>query len=157
MKKYRAFLLLELMIALFLVLLCILPFVDIPTKIATEELLFMQRLEMQHISDRTCALIKERIFTKEISWEQLSHSQKILLIEDVVSIPVKGLEKHRYSRKCRLSSEAKKGVNNEEYRLVTLSITFKKISGALNFFSNSKKKMMQFTYQFVAKQEKVTI
>jgi len=152
----HSYILLELIIGLLLVTLCVLPFVRIPSGVVREEMLFIQRLEMQHMSDRALALIKERIYTKEISWEQLCHprEKKTLVIEDVISLPVKELAKQRYSRKCYLYSVGKKGQNNEEYRLVTVIVAFKKIPSKLGFFSNKKKKVMWFTSQFFIKLEK---
>jgi hypothetical protein len=159
MKKYRAFLLLEMIMALSLLTMCIMPFVWIPSGVVSEEMLFIQRLEMHHFSDRTCALIKERIYTKEISWEQLCHprEKRLLLIEDAVSLPIKELAKHRYARKCYLYSVGKTGPNSEECRLVTVEVVFRRIPNKLKFFSNRKSQSMKFAYQFLIKQEKVKV
>ena|GEM_PF-6812869 len=151
----HSYLLLELIIALTLVVLCVLPYLRIPSGVVREELLFIQRLALQHVSDRTCALVKERIYTKELSWEQICHpkEKKVLVMEDVVSLPVKELAQQRYSRRCYLYSTGKKGPNNEEYRLVTIKIVFKRIPGKLSFFSNQSKKPLRFAYQFFITQE----
>jgi hypothetical protein len=156
----RSFLLLELIIALLLITLCVLPFVSIPSGVQREEMLFLQRLELQRLSDRTCASIKERIYTKEITWEQLSHpkGKRLLLIDDVVSLPLKELAKQRYSRKCYIYSDVKKGQDNLESRLVRLRVSFKRIPAKALFFSNKKnRKMIWYDYQFLVKQEKVKV
>jgi hypothetical protein len=152
----QSYLLLELIIALTLVMLCVLPYLRIPSGVVRQELLFIQRLELQHVSDRTCALVKERIYTGEISWEQICHpkEKKVLIIDDIVSLPIKELAKQRYSRRCYLYSCGKKGPNNEEYRLVTVKVLFKRIPAQLSFFANPSKKSLRFPYQFFLTQEK---
>jgi len=88
----HSYLLLELLVALTLVTLCILPFIRIPSRVVNEELLSIQRLQLQHMSDRTAALIKERIYKHEISWEQiLNLGEKVLILEDEVVLPIKEL------------------------------------------------------------------
>lgn len=157
----RSFLLLELIIALLLITLCVLPFVSIPTNVQKEEMLFLQRLELQRLGEGTYAAIKERIYTKEIPWEQLSRTKdkRLFLIDDVVSLPVKELAKHRYSRKCYvLRSDEKKGQDNLESRLVTLRVSFRRIPEKARFFSNKKnRKLIWYDYQFLVKQEKVKV
>ncbi len=151
----QSYLLLELIIGLTLVVLCVLPYLRIPSGVVSEDFLFLQRLALQHVSDQTCAHVKERIYTKELSWEQICHpkEKKILIVEDVVSLPIKELAQQRYSRRCYLYSTGKKGPNNEEYRLVTVKIIFKRNPGKLSFFSNQSKKPLRFAYQFFIAQE----
>jgi hypothetical protein len=155
MKKMRSFLLLELIIGLLLLTLCLLPFIRIPSAAMREELLIIQRLEMQHMADRVVAWVKERIYTQQISWEQIAHTKQKPYVfgEDTVFLPVKELAKQRYMQKCVLYSTLKKGQNNEEYRLVTVTVQFTRIPRALTFFSQ-KKKSMRFSYQILVKQEK---
>lgn len=148
MKKIRAFLLLELIIGLLLLTLCLLPFVRIPSAAMREELLVIQRLEMQHMADRIAAWVKERIYSQEITWEQIAHTKQKPYVfgESTVFLPVKELAKQRYTQKCFLYSTLKKGQNNEEYRLVTVNVQFAGVS--------QKKKSMRFSYQILVKQEK---
>lgn len=156
----RSFLLLELIIGLMLVTICILPFVRIPSAVEREEMLFIQRLEIQHLGERTCASVKERIYAKEISWEQICHprEKRCLLVDDVVSIPVKELAKQRYSRKCYLHSIGKMGQEHQESRLVTVRVVFQRIPDKLRFFSNKKhRKKIWYEYQFLVKQEKMKV
>src|SRR5690554_2946580 len=118
------------------------PFVNIPSRVQKEEMLFLQRLELQRLGDRTSALIKARIYTKDISWEQLSHStdEIVLLIDDVGSLTLKELSEHRFLRKCYvLRSEEKKGHGNLEVRLVTVRVSFQRaLDSKLLLFSNKK-------------------
>jgi hypothetical protein len=157
-KKARCFLLLELVIALMLVMMCCLPFVRIPSAVEREEMLFIQRLEMQHLADRTFAAVKERIYTNEISWAQLSDAKRQLLIDDVVSIPVKELAEQRYTRKCYVHSIGKKMQDNQECRLATVRVVFSRIPKASRFFSDKKnRRTIWFEYKLLIKQEKIKV
>jgi hypothetical protein len=148
----HSYLLLELLIALTLVTLCLLPFIGIPSKAVKEELLSMQRLQLQHMSDRTYAGIKERMYQQDISWDQLVHAEekKMILIEDQITLPIKELAAQRFGRKCYLSSRYKQSSNDEAYCLVTIKVVFRKIPNA--FFAFKKKKKMTFIYKIIAKQ-----
>ena len=119
-----SYLLLELMIALTLVMLCVLPFVNIPTKAMHKELHAIKRLELQHIADATFALIKEQIYTQKISWEQicLPKEKKALILDDLVSFSPQGLKNQQVARKCYLYSKKKIDRENRENCLVTIEV-----------------------------------
>src|SRR5690242_7549712 len=86
----HAYLLLEVLIALSLITLCILPFSIIPTRMLRKEARSLQRIALQHIGEQTYALIKERLHRREIPWKQLAQpkGKKILLFTDSVGLPI---------------------------------------------------------------------
>jgi hypothetical protein len=145
-----SYLLLELLIALALVSLAILPFMNIPSRAMREELFTIQRLELQHVSDNTFALVKEQILSRHITAEQLAapKEKKALVINDVVSLPVKELSQYRFTRKCYLYSISKKEINGEEHRLLTIEVFLKILPGKrASFYSMKKKKTLFYKYK----------
>jgi hypothetical protein len=149
-KIAYSYLLLELLIALALVSLAILPFMSIPSRVMREELFAMQRLELQHVSDNTFALVKERILTREITAVQIAATKekKALVIDDFVTLPVQELSQQRFARKCYLYSTSKKGANEEEHRLLTVEVFLKILPGKrASFYSMKKKKNLFYKYK----------
>jgi len=72
----------------------------------------------------------------------------VLILEDEVVLPIKELAGQRFKRQCFLYSSGKKGQNEEEHRLLTVEIFFRKAPAKLTFFSANKKiKALRFVYQ----------
>ncbi len=147
-KVIHAYLLLELLIALTLVTTFLVPFLSLPFLTIKEELLSLQRMQLQHIGDRSFALVKEHIYKKEISWEQLTspRNKKFLAIHDRVFIPVKEVADQSFERKCYVYSSGKKDQNNKEHRIITVEVFLKKIANR-SFFTAKKQKTLKFRYK----------
>jgi hypothetical protein len=155
MKKIssRSFLLLEMLIALTLVMLCIMPFINVPFRIVQDELLAIERIELQHISDNAFAHIKQLIYLKDIPWQQICQAKesKVLVLEEKVVLPFKELAEKKIQMNCFLYSSGKKSDNEQEHRLVTVEVYFEKPKAKFLFFPNKKKKKIKFTYQLLIK------
>jgi hypothetical protein len=120
-KKIRAFLLLELLIGLALLMLVLVPFIRIPSHSLETEFTLLQRIALNQFSERTCAEIKEKIYSHAIT---LPLKEKKTILEDTVYLPVKEFSKHPFSRKCTLTAKQKKSKEGIEYFLVKLDILF---------------------------------
>ncbi len=145
----RSYLLLELLLALTLVTLCILPFVNIPSQIMREEILMMQRIDLQRISDLSFGLVQEHLYTNQIPWEIVCspQDQKAIVLKNIISLPSLEGGIHRFERTCQLYSIGKKGGAQTEHRLVTVLVSLKKIGSHSLFSGRKRKKTVKFLYQ----------
>lgn len=125
MKKRHPFLLLELLIALSLFSLCIVPLVQLPFRTLREATLYYQRLELERLTDVTLAQIEARLFQNEIPWKDLecNRKNKYLISEATVEVDVTGERKAPFKKTCFLwTARKKKGGNGEHYRLLTVEV-----------------------------------
>ena len=138
----RPYLLLELLVALTLVTLCILPFVNIPSRVMREEVLMLQRIDLQRLGDISFGLIQEKLYTNEIPWEQVCapRTEKALVLKDIISLSSQEGGTHRFERKCHIYSVGKKGNNQTEHRLTTVVVSFRKVSSPRFVFFRKKTK-----------------
>jgi hypothetical protein len=70
MKK-KPFLLLEILIAFFLVSLCIVPLVRQPLSLYQSELKRLEEMEKERLADWSFTEVKERLLKNEIPWEKI--------------------------------------------------------------------------------------
>lgn len=70
MKK-KPFLLLEVLIALSLVLICAIPLVKQPLKLFRDEMVHLQKMELERLADWTFTEIKEILLKNEIPWKKI--------------------------------------------------------------------------------------
>ena len=139
-KKKQSFLLLELLIALSLFTLCILPLVELPFKALSEEIKSCQRMQLQRLADLAFADIEAQLFQNQISWDELSckRNEKTQLIKDIQAVQLKGIGKRDFARTCNIwTSRTKEGKNQEQHRLITIELEYKSINDP-HFFPTIK-------------------
>jgi hypothetical protein len=145
------FLMLELLIALFLVGVCALPLAQLPINAVRQEIESSYHIGIQRLADLAFAQIKEKLYRGEITWQEISRSSsnKFMLSDDTDSISFDPLGTQEFNRKRFLYSVGKKGKQGEEWRLVTFKVMFKPRGKKYRFFSGKKKAKTThvFTYQ----------
>ena len=147
-KKIHSFMLLELLIGLALLTLCLMPFVSLPSKSLERELLSLQQLVLNHLSEEACALIKEQIYTQKIAFP--FKENKLLVLDDKISLPIQEFAKKPFSRKGVLMSSHKKGKDGIDYFLVKLRVTF------VDLTKRKRSKPIYFWHKFFVAQKNST-
>jgi hypothetical protein len=111
------------MIALFLLGLCVLPLARLPMQAVQEEYKSAYRMQTQRLADLAFAQIKEKLYTNEISWKELSKPKNDpqIILNDTHSACFEPLIL-KFNRSATLHSVGKKTKNGEEWRLVTCRI-----------------------------------
>ncbi len=145
MKRKKPFVLLELMIALILFALCIVPLIEIPLRALKNEYLMVTRLNLHRLSDLAFAEIKTQLYAQEIPWKDLGHEKKdkVLLSEQKVKI-----DKTELNQRCYAwSSSTKPGKKDAQARLVTIEVEFSHPSSPLFLVKRKLKKSKVFQYE----------
>jgi len=128
-KKKSPFLLLEILIALLLVSLCLVPLIQAPIRSYRGEFRLLEEMERDRLADWTFSEIKEKLLKNELPWENFptpTLTTGPFSLPDVTlqipGLPSKTVQR-KFSFKCGKKGE-KVGPQGEIYRLVTLSILF---------------------------------
>lgn len=124
MKK-RSFLLIEVLIAMTLVTLCIVPLIRQPLKLYTEELGQLEEMEKQRLADWTFTEVKEFLLKNELPWEEIPEryveSSTYPLKAAHLTIP--GCTPKTIKRSFFLKGEGEKtGLHGETYKIVGVYI-----------------------------------
>ena len=126
MKKCP-FVLLEVLIALLLVMVCIVPLLRAPILQYRAEIGLIERLEKQRVADWTFTEIQEQLLKNEIAWKDLPSGKKTTRRWELppAEIQIPGCGPQRVSRfvslKCELEKEGLKG---EQYKRLLLRVYF---------------------------------
>ena|SRR5579872_3138184 len=126
MRK-KPFLLLEILIAISLILLCIVPLVVKPLQFFQAEKNLLWEMEGERLADWTFSEIKEQLLKNEIPWAKLPKdkrtSKPFRLNDGKISIPGSGERSIRreFTLHCKKEHE---GFNGEVYRMFTVQISF---------------------------------
>lgn len=148
-KKKQNFLLLELLIALSLFCLCVLPLAQMPFNALSTEIKSCQRMQLQRLADVSFAEIEAQLFQNTIPWKELTctRDDKARLIEDILTVDLKGVGKREFERTCSIwTSRRKEGKNKEQYRLVTIQLEFKSLHDS-HFFLKKKERSDKVTFR----------
>ena len=139
MKK-RPFVLLEVLLALFLVIIALVPLVRQPLKLYRSEMIFLEEMERERLADWTFSEIREQFLKGEIPWKKLpakgEKSDPFFLPKAAVHLPLSSPKEVGRSFTLRCIGE-KKGTQGETYRSFNVSIEFQPIL-------NKKKKKYTF-------------
>ncbi len=138
-KKFtrkRSFLLLELLIALFLIVTCALPLAQIPMRALQKEFKSAQAMEMHRLADLAFAEIKEKAYLHEIPWEQIV--KKTVVMNDSKELTQQPFYSTQIKRVGTISSVGKKRKDGQELRLVTFRLVLSHSS-----------QTQRFVYQFL--------
>ncbi len=132
MKK-RTFLLLEILIALFLVSLCILPLVQYPLRMLKIEREKLEEMEKERMADWTFSEVKELLLKNEIPWEKIPKkgetSPPFPLPDLLLQLP--GCKPKKIARSFFLKGQAMKlGKSGEDIRQIYIHIN---LGGGKNY------------------------
>lgn len=123
--KRRTFLLLEVLIALFLVTLCIIPLVREPLRMLKKEMAKIEEMEKERLADYVYSQLREKFLKNEIPWSQIPKKKEI---KGPLSLPSLTLKMAGFKPKkipCSYSlygKGEKQGRQQEEYRLIYVTI-----------------------------------
>jgi hypothetical protein len=129
MRK-RNFLLLEVLIALSLLTICLVPLVKQPLKLYKKEIEHLEDLELERVADWTFMEVKEMFLKGEISWNRLpdhiwGETQAFALSPTQIQIP--GCQPKTFKRSFTLITRGEKvGKNDEIYRQIYVKIFLNK-------------------------------
>lgn len=115
----RTFLLMEILIALFLVSLCIIPLIGQPLRLAKNEFQKLELMEKERLADWIFSEVKEMFLKNEIPWEKIPELQKTTgpFFMPAVKIQFPGCKEKKIPCKFTLWGQGEKtGVNGEKYR-----------------------------------------
>ncbi len=139
-EKKQAFLLLELLIALSLFSLCVLPVAELPFASLNTEIKNCQRMQLRRLADLTFIEIEAQLFQNQIPWDDLccKQKEKTELVKDIQAVQLKGIGKRNFGRTCSIwTSRWKEGENLEQHRLLTIELEYKSLNDR-NFFLTKK-------------------
>jgi hypothetical protein len=142
---------LELMIALILLAMCILPLGRLPFTIAREEFNSAYRMQAQRLADLAFAEVKEKRHRQEIPWKDIARTREdgATVFNEDVDVSFDPLGKRTFLLTGTLHSVGKKGQNSEEYRLATVRIKVEPKLKQSKMFRSKKNRVTSqvFTYQ----------
>jgi hypothetical protein len=128
MKK-RTFLLLEILIAFFLVSLCIVPLVRQPIALYRSDVKKLEAMEKERLADWTFTEVKEKLLKNEIPWEKipkLRETTELFHLPDA-EIHLPGCQPKVIKRAFTLYGKgAKPGKDGADYRQLYVHIYFDK-------------------------------
>lgn len=144
---------LELIIALLLLAMCILPLGRLPFQTAKEEYRSAYRMQAQRLADLAYAEVKEKLHKGEIPWKEIARERKnkAAVLKNEVAVSIKPLGSSTFSVEGFLYSTGKQGQNpSEERRLATLSVKVTPKQKKSKIFRSKNKQMTSkvFTYHF---------
>lgn len=144
--KKHSFLLLELLIALFLLSTMILPFACLPIKALQKEYLSLQDLQLRRLADLQFASIKKDVYAQDKKFLAVLSAKgptgKILLSDPSFCI----LKLGPYSKKFTIKEYGYTYLQEKEYYLIRILIEI--------FPEKTKAKKKRFIYQLLIKLEK---
>ncbi len=149
----RPFVLLELLIALFLVGMCALPLANLPFKALQEEMHSAYRGQATRLADLGFAKLKESLYKNEISWNEIAKVEKgpIVLFEEVCDLSFSPLKTKKFVRKVSLKQVGKKTQGVEQWRLFIAKIEISPQEKKMRLFQKGSKgkNMARFAYYLI--------
>jgi hypothetical protein len=154
-RQYYSFLMLELLIALFLVGSFALPLAQFPMRSMKEQIKSISRMQVERLADIAFSEFKEKLYKKEISWKQLSVSsdEKAVIFDKDIKLSIAPIGERELKRIDYVSSIGKTTKQGEEWRLVTFSVKFQPKETNFKLFrrTKSQKNARVFSYQILVK------
>jgi hypothetical protein len=149
----RTFLLLEILIAFFIVAVCLVPLVTQPLKLYRSDLKFLEELERERLADWTFTEIKEKLLKHQIPWEKIPkrgvYSSPFSLPDATIEIP--GCSPKIIERSFTLHCRGEKtGIKGEIYRSVWIYIAFSPLVNPKE--KHSKSYTFRLLVQFLPKE-----
>lgn len=128
MRKKRPMFLLEILIALTLVSLCIVPFIKQPLEMHKAEMKRLERVECDRIAAWTFTELKEKFLKKEFRWEQIPqlYERSVWINLPTVELRLPPIPCPSVSRKFYFSTlEEKQESDGKIHRLVAIHMQVK--------------------------------
>ena len=153
-KNKKNSLLLELLIALTLVVLCVLPLARAPLGLLKGEILAFQRMETIRMSEIALATTMAKLYKNEIPWELIARSEgPTLLFQENVSTIMDGACQQAFTQTCTLQTiKQREGKNGEDMRLVKITVSFEPTPQKNLWLTRKRAKKMSYFYEvFVSK------
>ena len=146
MKK-RSFFLIEVLIALFFISICLIPFVEQPISLFRQEIQKIEELELELLANQSFATIAQQLYANSIPWEKIPiKGEKYLVVPlSKENLQIKKTNKI-VTRQAYVKTESEKISKQERlpYRLITVNIE-------LSYYQNGKKKIKKYPYHVLAK------
>lgn len=126
----KTFLLLEVLIAIFIVSMCLVPLIQNPIQSFRAELRLLEEMEGERLADWTFSEIKEKLLKNEIPWEKLpaqgiKTSPFTLPCASIFISNGKSKKIERsFTLECGKRGE-KEGFGGETYRIIKANVSFK--------------------------------
>ncbi len=147
MKK-RSFFLIEVLIALFFISICLIPFVKQPISLFRQEMQNIEELELELLANHSFAAIQQQLYANIIPWQKIPLKKETYLILPLPQESIQISEKttKTVTRCAYLKTENEKISRQERlpYRLIKVNIE-------LNYYQNGKKKTKQYPYRVLVK------
>jgi len=127
-NKKQSFLLLEVLIALALVIVCVIPIIVKPIEAYRFEMRTFEEMERERLADWTFSEIKEKLYKNEISWGKIPSLKKVAgpFVLNPAKIQVPGLKakcvERTFSLYCRGEKQGRAG---ETFRMIYVKIEFR--------------------------------
>ncbi len=153
--KKRSFLLPEVLIAIFLTSLCLIPLIRSPIESYRTEVELLEEMERERLAEWSFSEIKEKLLTHEIPWEKLPTKGNLTapIPLSPITIQIPGLQSKTVNRsfvlKCRETGE-KEGPQGEIYRMLYVDLLFDPP------LPNTKRKNPHYSYRTLV-QKKSTL
>lgn len=125
--KRKAYLLLELLIALSILALCALPLVRTPLFSARQEIAAFEKMELERLAELGFAKIFEQLHQNEIPTKAFEAKtlQNTPYLKDTVVIDLPGVLNKQFDREFFLWTHAQKeGPEQNEFKIVKIKIVF---------------------------------
>ncbi len=129
MRKKKTFLLLEILIAILLVSICLVPLIQSPIQSYRAERRLLEEMEGERLADWTFSEIKEKLLKNEIPWEKIprpgAKTASFFLPASAIEIPGSQPKKieRSFTLECGKRGE-KEGLNGETIRILRVGIDF---------------------------------
>lgn len=144
--RYRPFLLLEVLIALSILSLAILPFMGFPFRFAKEESKSLELMTLEREALNSFLEVQERFYKSAIPWkviEKKYYPNMKPFEEKTVSIQLNKKLKGLYKQKTTIYSREKDGKDQQHYYLVKIKFEYQRID------EKNKKKWHTFIYPLI--------
>jgi hypothetical protein len=141
--KRKAYLLLELLIALSLLVLCAIPLVRNPLFLARKEIATFEKIEMERLAELAFAELLEKLYQNEIPLKLFEETNmpKDPYQRDVASVDLPGILNKKFTREFFLWMPARKlGTDQNEFGLLHIKIK-------LSPFGKNKDATRNFSYR----------
>lgn len=149
--RQYSFLMLELMIALFLVGTFALPLAQFPMRAMREEFKSAHRMQAQRLADLSFSDFKESLHREEIPWKDLTSpkSKKTKLPSKEMVVSFDSLREKKFLLEKTIHSVGKKTKEGDEHRLVTFRVKITPLEKSIKLFRTKKKQVRSrvYTYQ----------
>ncbi len=150
MKKKKPFLLLEILIAILLVSICLVPLIHSPLQSYRAEKRLLEEMEGERLADWSFSEIKEKLLRNEIPWEKLpkagGQTGPFPLPPAPIEIPGSQPKKieRTYFLSCAKRGE-KEGLQGEILRILKVDIAFEPR------LSQRKKRKSDYSYRLIVR------